>query len=412
MDLDSAFSPDGTGCRAPIWYYYAPAEVISITQNQLCLPYSQRPLQERFLRAMNLSTQYIRPDAFYAALGTQAVEQVIDFRDQRHGTVLHWVAEALGEHVYPREERSYPEIEPEDASLKCRLREHFLDYLRTLLRRIVTAGADLHALRSDAREPPHIVQSITPMLAFMRSCASASHSSSECSRAFRIWPVALTEAGVDLVSYGQKELHILRQVPFDSEIRDVRLKGKFRYGLWDHQHCFHQIADIRIGAKPCEWNIELRSRVEVWKDIPFAIPGAWEMSDQVPQLSCRYKISRSVHARPVFCRQVLDRRIVLSEPAKDPPEGKPDYLSELEEGIRDDSNALRVTRREMYLRLCDFRRSRSVGACVPHSRRETPAAYTTKSSWQHKYEDIDDRLTESWRDGIRLNSAQLRRLWT
>lgn len=75
----------------------------------------------------------------------------------------------------------------------------------------------------------------------------------------------------------------------------------------------------------------------------------------------------------------------------------------------DDNDALGFRREQSYRRLSQLRRSQSVGTSVPHSKRETPEAFTAASIWPEIYKELN-RHWGYWgyrHNGKRMTSADV-----
>lgn len=362
-------------------YFQAPAEAINMINQALCIPYTQRPIYERFLRAMKLyPSNYCGPDAFYAALGTTDLSHIVSLEHDIYGTVLHAAAAGMGK----------------------ALSDNRADVARgwwPLVQRATRAGADLHALVPKVRVPVTL-PGRTPMMVFLRNARTGVRCSSDLDRLVKAWARGVAEAGVDLVLYGRREKELWERRPLKVE---RYYQSRNQYPM--RNYC---MSDLTIGPQASDWAVESHTCLALYKFVPLVVPGAWESVDRLPRYDCgdynRYPSPPREHGK-----WVRERWVVLKDPAKDPAPRKSVVCERLPWTSWDDSDSRRASREESRMRLCSFRRSRSIGTSVPDSGRETPEAFSTVSTWPIRYEKLNAYPWGYWRaeSGYERMSAEI-----
>lgn len=299
-DVDSMVDNEDSS----LYYRCGSGEAISLINQALCVPYTQRPIQERFLRAMEIGPFAVDYKSFYAVLGTHDIEQVVDLQHAKHGTLIHRAAKGMGCSVFSS---MFYHIHERD------MLNEWHEWL-SIMSKAIFAGASLHALLPNEEDCVDCFQPM-PLLTFLREVSGAVRSNSHLCSLVRKWAAGIAEAGVDLMLYGQQELAIWRQLPPDCQL----LNFASYWMSWSF--C---ITDLIIGPAASDWAVESHTRVGLWRDMPFALPCAWETENRMPD---HWYGPNTNLIEPVYGKWVLERWVMLKEPAKDPARTKLDICT-------------------------------------------------------------------------------------
>ncbi|RDW81543.1 ankyrin repeat domain-containing protein [Aspergillus mulundensis] len=263
------------GRTSPYWEtvgFGGPPEVLTMINSRCFERYSELPLDVRFNRAIRLNTfmnHFPNPAVIRIAMGGgDHIDPAAFILDDRGETLLHKIAEGMAT----------------DISAK---RSDKIAEWRRLLAEATSAGSDLNKVANFAYRPRR-----SPLLGFLFNfvpfdCKGYWRQPKNFTHILRLWIVELKLTGIDLETYGEKELAlytshaVFPSLPiwldcdkFPGQYRSVNQR---REGLWA------RILYLEYGPEPEDWHIYVTNPVdelvgEFWESIQRSLevmPGTW-----------------------------------------------------------------------------------------------------------------------------------------